>query len=284
MSQPTFVLIHGSSSNSLAWAPMQRELALLGQRSLAVDLPGHGFVSPRSVAYQAPQDLSALATESSAMADLRFSDSVESVIDVVRRVVEHGPVVLVGHSRGGLTVTAVGNAVPDLISRVVYISAWCCVERTVEGYLQTPEYTRNELDAITGLLVGDPAELGFLRLNWRTADPETLAGLRSAMLADGTEQELLAFVNTLDPDESLDPGSAHDRAHAETWGRIPRTYVRFTDDRSLPVELQDLFIAEADALTPDNPFDVRSVPGSHVGFLIRPAAVAGLLADLPAEP
>jgi pimeloyl-ACP methyl ester carboxylesterase len=55
----TFVLVHGSGSSSLMWAPVQRELALLGHRSFAVDLPGHGFDAQYPVAYQAPQNLDA---------------------------------------------------------------------------------------------------------------------------------------------------------------------------------------------------------------------------------
>ena len=42
-SSPTFVLVHGSGSSSFIWASVQRELALLGHRSYAVDLPGHGL-------------------------------------------------------------------------------------------------------------------------------------------------------------------------------------------------------------------------------------------------
>ncbi|NED79175.1 alpha/beta hydrolase, partial [Streptomyces sp. SID11233] len=42
MTLPTFVLVHGAFANSFSFAPLQRELALRGQRSLAVDLPGHG--------------------------------------------------------------------------------------------------------------------------------------------------------------------------------------------------------------------------------------------------
>ncbi|MEO3797434.1 hypothetical protein ABGB14_45150 [Nonomuraea sp. B10E15] len=41
-SRPTFVFVHGGSSNSRAWGPLQNELALLGHRPHAVDLPGPG--------------------------------------------------------------------------------------------------------------------------------------------------------------------------------------------------------------------------------------------------
>ncbi len=45
----------------------------------------------------------------------------------------------------------------------------------------------------------------------------------------------------------------------------------------MPVAAQDLYISEADALTPDNPFDVHTVDSSHGGFFRRPREVADIL-------
>lgn len=278
MTAPTFVFVPGAGSNSFTWAPMQRELALRGHRSLAVDLPGHGFGATFPAAYQAPQDLAALAAAPSRMAGIGHADNVAHVLDVLRRVREHGPVILVGHSRGGLTLTGVGNAAPDLVDRLVYIAAWCCVEDTPAGYQTSPENASSALHGLAALVAANPMELGALRFNWRTADPDLLAKLREAVLADGTDDEFFGYLNTLEPDESLDVGE--ERAQAATWGRIPRTYVRVTEDRSVPLALQDRFIAEADALTPDNPFDVRSLSGSHARVLVRPGEAAALLASL----
>ncbi|MEV0324976.1 alpha/beta hydrolase [Micromonospora echinospora] len=278
MTAPTFVFVHGAGSNSFTWAPMQRELALRGHRSLAVDLPGHGFGATFPAAYQAPQDLAALATTPSAMAGIGHADNVAHVLEVLRRVRAHGPVILVGHSRGGLTLTGVGNAAPELVDRLVYISAWCCVDDTPAGYQTSAENASSALNDVAGLIAANPIELGALRFNWRTADPKLLAMLREATLADGTDDEFYGYLNTLEPDESLDPGE--ERVDAATWGTIPRTYVRLTADRSMPIALQDRFIAEADALTPDNRFDVRSLDVSHAGVLVRPAETAALLSSL----
>lgn len=274
---PTFVLVHGSFSNSFTWAPLQRELALLGHRSLPVDLPGRGFAANFPVSYQAPQDLAALATAPSSMAGVSYADTVEHLVGVVRQAAENGPVILVGHSRGGLALTGAGNAVPELIDRIVYVSAWCCVDLTVGDYMQEPEHASSATLGAAGAMAADPAAIGALRMNWRTADPKLIAAMKTAM-HDGPDHEFFAYLNTLEPDESLDAGT--ERADAATWGRIPRTYIRLADDRSMPLELQDRFIKEADALTPDNPTDVRSLPSSHVGFLIHPKEAAGILAGL----
>jgi len=263
------------------WAPVQRELALLGHRSFAVDLPGHGFDAQYPAAYQAPQDLDAWAAEPSTLAGVTLQDNIDMVVDVVRRVAEYGPVVLVGASLGGTTITGVGNTIPDLVSRLVYISAWSCVQRSnpIE-YMREPEFGDNLLAPLAALNVGNPAELGVGRANYRTADPSLFAAAKAAIMADGTDEQFRAFLNILQPDESLAVMMSDARGHADTWGKIPRTYIRLADDRTLPAAMQDRLISEADALTPDNPYDVHTLPTSHVGFLLKPAEVADILDQL----
>ncbi|MGV9339938.1 alpha/beta fold hydrolase [Streptomyces sp. NPDC003688] len=278
--QPTFVLLHGAFANSFSFAPLQAELGLLGHRSVAVDLPGHGFGATYPRAYQAPQDPEGLATTPGAIKGVTHADNVAHLISVLERARANGPVVLVAHSRGGVVATAVANARPDLIDRLVYVAAWCPVDLEVAAYYAEPEMATVDPDTLALVLAGNPAELGLIRGNFRTADEDALAGLKAAFLADGTDDELLAFLATLQPDESLDAGGPDDRARAGSWGRIPRTYVRLTDDASLPLALQDRLIREGDALTPDSPFDVRTLDGSHLRWLVRPEPAARLLAEI----
>ncbi|KPC94309.1 esterase, partial [Streptomyces sp. NRRL F-6602] len=120
---PTFVLVHGAFANSFSFAPLQAELGLLGHRSVAVDLPGHGFEATFPASYQAPQDFAALAAEPGAIKGVTLADNAARGIEALERARRNGPPVLVGHSRGGATITAVANARPDLIDRLVYVSA-----------------------------------------------------------------------------------------------------------------------------------------------------------------
>ncbi|MEU5909173.1 hypothetical protein [Micromonospora sp. NPDC047527] len=48
----------------------------------------------------------------------------------------------------------------------------------------------------------------------------------------------------------------------------------------MPIALQDRFIADADALTPGNRFDVRSLDVSHAAVLVRPGEAAALPSEL----
>jgi pimeloyl-ACP methyl ester carboxylesterase len=276
----TFVLVHGAFCNAAVWAPTVRELALRGHRALAVDLPGHGLGATIPTGYLGGQDTTALATEPSGIAGIGTADDVALVTDVLRRARAHGPVVLVGASRGGAALTAVGNAAPELVDRLVYVSAWCCANGTLSEYFASPENAQSLLPHAGFVPLADPAVVGAIRLNWRTSDPEVLDRAQEALLADGTRAELLAYLHTQDPDESVVIDEEATRGEAATWGRIPRTYVRLTADRAMPLALQDRFIADADALTPDNPTDVRSIDSSHLRFQIHPAELVEILDGL----
>ncbi|MFJ2748238.1 alpha/beta fold hydrolase [Streptomyces sp. NPDC087297] len=261
---PTFVLVHGAGSNSYGWSPVLQELGARGHRAVAVDLPGHGLGAYFPLSYQTPQDPERLRTEPSPIAAVTLEDFAAHVVGVVRAVHRNGPVILVGQSLGGVTVNAVANQVPDLIAHLVYASAFCPTRHaSVAQLMATPEASTSALFRLTA--VPTPPELGVNRVNWRSGDPAFFAAAKEALGSDLPDVEVRALLNTLEPDESAAIGAADARGLPDTWGRVPRTFLRFTEDRSIPPALQDLMIREADGTTPDNPFRVRSLAAPHIG-------------------
>ncbi len=261
MSATTYVLVHGAFANAAHWGPVARALALRGHRPLALDLPGHGWDA-----------------RDEGMVGLSTGDDVAVVLDALRAMRDHGPVVLVGHSRGGLAVTAAVDAAPELVDHVVYVSAWCCVTGGPSAYAGVAP---SALDAVAGtLLQADPGAVGELRVDFGTDDPATLDRLQDALLADGTRAELLAVLAAMDPREALVIDEEAVRIDPARWGRVRHTYVRLGADRALPPALQDLFVAEADAAVPQNPFVVVDLPTSHVGVQVRPRALVDVLDGL----
>lgn len=87
----TIVLVHGFWADGSSWSGVITELLSAGHRPLAVQLP-----------------LSSLA------------DDVATVDRVLARV--PGPVILVGHSYGGVVVTAAGNT--EKVAALVYVAAY----------------------------------------------------------------------------------------------------------------------------------------------------------------
>jgi pimeloyl-ACP methyl ester carboxylesterase len=277
---PTLVFVHGTHVSSFSWVGLTQELTLRGYRTIAVDLPGHGIDGFYPRAYQAPQDLAALAKEPSPLAALTLDDYAAHVEGVVRRARRNGPVILVGASQGGVTLSRVGGAIPELLDHIVYMAAYCCVDLpSMAAYIDTPENAGSLVHKVTAALAADPVELGVARVNWRTADPELLEGIRECLAAGFTDSELTRLLNLFQPDEPVAVPVAETRVEAHRWGRIPRTYVRFTEDRLIPPALQDRFIAEADRLTPHNLTEVHSVAAPHVGPFYRPEIIE-ILSDL----
>ncbi|OZM74375.1 alpha/beta hydrolase [Amycolatopsis antarctica] len=274
----TFVIVTGASGSPGGI----NDLALRGHRTVGVDLPGHRLSDGQfTLDYQAPQDLTSLATRPSPMRDVGLDDFADAAIAVVRRVAEFGPVILYGGSMGGATLNRVGNAVPDLIDRIVYDTAFCCVDlASPNDYYATPEGATTLAPNLAGLTVADPAVLGAVRANYRSADPAALAAAREALMDGASDAEFYGMIATLQPDESVTVGGEDCRVDAGTWGRIPRTYIRHTLDRMIPIAMQDRMIAEADALIPDNPFEVHSVDAPHAANAAQFARIVDILDGL----
>lgn len=276
----TFVLVHGSGTSSHMWGPVQRALALSGHRSFAIDLPGHGEEAQYSVAYQSPQDLEALRTQPSSLSDVTLDDNVEALESAVRTLGEHGPIVLVAASLGGVTATALANRHPELIDRLVYVSAWACATKAnpIE-YMGEPEFEKSLLPGLAGLNIDGLHASNIGRANYRTADEQQLRLLKAATMEDVDDERFMAFLNLMQPDESLAVMLADARVDPRTWGTVPRTFIRLRRDRSLPLAMQDRLIREADRLTPQNRFRVRTLDSSHAGFVYQGERVAHLLVE-----
>jgi pimeloyl-ACP methyl ester carboxylesterase len=282
---PTFVLVTGSGATSFLWNPLVRELVLCGQRALPIELPGHGFDTVFPPGYGSPQDLDQLATAASPLAGLTLDDYAEHTLGVIRRVAEHGPVVLVGHSLGGSTLTRVANTAPDLLARIVYLSAYCCVASpVVPAYAPTDPPPDSPLGrARRTVFLGNPGRTGVSRTNPRTADPNILAVQHALLMADlnpAYVPAVLAYATQ--PDEPLQVILADARVDPATWGRLPRTYIRTSHDEVIPVQVQDRMIDEADRLTPANPFTVHTIAASHFAPITHPAEVADILTTVSA--
>lgn len=101
---PLVVLEHGAFGCAADWAVVQQRLAAKGFRSLAYDRAGLGLSDPGPV----PRDGRAIVSDLAAL---------------LRALGERDPVVLVGHSMGGLMVRLFALTHPDRVLGVVLVDA-----------------------------------------------------------------------------------------------------------------------------------------------------------------
>lgn len=270
--KPTFVFVHGAWHGGWCWSETARLLALQGYPSVALDLPGHAAQAKFPAAYLTqPQDAAALATEVSPLAALTLNDYRDHTLAVIRGLMASGsgPVILVGHSLGGATLSAVAEADPTVVRRLVYLTAFVpVVLPTVLGYLERSDFAPSE---VPPLFVANPATALAARMNHNSTDTTYRAGLRSAFYHDVTDDQFTAAANLLTPDEPLQAFTTPVNATTGRWGRVPRTFIRCTADRAIPLAVQDRMIAEADAFTPGNAFVQKTLATSHSAFFSSPA-------------
>lgn len=279
--RPTFVFVGGNGATSFFWMPVVRALSLRGHRSHPVELPWHGLDAEFSLAYQAPQDLDALHRQPSGLSKVTLAGYADAVVAALRKVRAHGPVVLVAHSLGGASATLAANIAHDLIDRIVYISAFCCTARKSPlDYVLAPE-NKGSLGltaAMSSAELSTPKTTMITHTNQRTADRRYHDASRAATMAEATESQYYATVNfCFQPIESASVSLEDARGNPATWGRIPRSYVRLTADRFNTVPNQDRMIADADAATPGNRFDVHDLDSSHLGFVLDADRIAAIL-------
>lgn len=271
------VLVHGAWHSSLHWAAAQRGLARRGVASIAVDLPGHGLDAPVPSGYLTAGQ-PGLETEKSALADITMDDLADAVVDALAEVRSRfARVLLVAHSAGGGPASLAAEKAPELVDHLVYLAAFVPAARPrFTDYINAPE----NADVVALPIFSDPANLGAHRLNPLSSDAIEVDAIRRAFLTDMPPDAPEGWRHLLHPDEPYASLSAPVPVTPRRWGRIPRTYIRLDGDRALAPTTQNLMIAEADRLTPDNPFGVRSLPSDHSPMVHRPGELADLLAGI----
>ncbi|ROZ77678.1 alpha/beta hydrolase [Ramlibacter sp. WS9] len=280
-SKPTFVFVHGAWHGGWCWSETVRLLAEKGYPALALDLPGHGITARFPASYLAqPQNTAALSTEVSPLAALTLNDYRDHVLKVIRGLTQDGsgPVILVGHSLGGATLSAVAEAAPQLIRRLVYLTAFVPVAfQTVIEYLLQPNFASSE---VPPLFVADPTVVGASRINHDSADGGYVARDKSAFYHDVSDAAFPAVANLLTPDEPIQAFTTPVGATAARWGSVPRAFIRCTGDRAIPIAVQDKMIADADAFTPGNAFVQKTLATSHSPFVSNPSALVDALVSV----
>ena len=124
---PVFVLVHGAWHGAWCYAHVATALAARGHLSIARDLPAHGINARFPASYFArPLDKDAFGAEPSPVANTTLDDYATQVMQAVddAYALGRGKVVLVGHSMGGLAITAAAERAPDKIAKIVYLAAF----------------------------------------------------------------------------------------------------------------------------------------------------------------
>jgi pimeloyl-ACP methyl ester carboxylesterase len=275
-----FVLIHGGWHNHSAWDRVTPILKAAGIPALTLDLPGAGVntIAPISIGLR-PFDPAAFAAERSPIAGITQEQRTQAVVAMVKQAasISDGKVILVGHSAGGMTISAVAEQIPQLLLAVVYLAAFL-----VPNGLPLLAMVQHEaLSAALSpeLFVGDPVAIGATRINAGSTDPAYRSLLKASFYGDVSESEFAHAASQLHYDESNAGAVAPSEITPGRFGTVSRHYIRCTQDRAIPLTGQDHMIATVDDAI-GGKTTTHTLESSHSPFLSQPAALAKILIQI----
>jgi pimeloyl-ACP methyl ester carboxylesterase len=199
----TFVLIHGAWHGGWCWERIAPLLVWEDHRVLAPDLPGMG-------------------TDRRKHGSDPLGDWADFVAELAISAVE--PVILVGHSLGGVVISEVAERVPDAVDRLVYLTAFLLrsgqsLADVANRYPDVGPAKALRPAEVEGDVIVDPHQA--IGIFYNEMSPEDARAAVDRLVA----QPLAAFTRPV----ALTP---------ERFGRVRRAYVEATHDRAISLEMQ----------------------------------------------
>jgi pimeloyl-ACP methyl ester carboxylesterase len=235
----SFVLIHGAWHGAWCWDLVAERLRAAGHEVIAPDLPGLGRD-------ETPLDQVSLAS---------WADFVADLVRAARE-----PVVLVGHSRGGVVVTEVAERVPERVRVLVYLTAFLLPD----GKAIADMLTMVEPRPITqGAMVHGPNVTSTIAAEkvgpvfYNTTSPPLVERATRLVCAE----PMMSFMTPVHTTDAR-------------WGRVRRAYVECLQDNAITIELQRLM----QSALPCAP--VVTLDTDHSPFFSAPAVLAAALTEI----
>jgi pimeloyl-ACP methyl ester carboxylesterase len=276
----TFVLVHGGWHNHSAWHKVTPILEANGFAALTLDLPGAGLnaIAPRSLARR-PFDPAAFASEPSPVAGLSQEQRTQSVVALIKEAgaIGDGQVILVGHSAGGMSISAAAEQVPQLLRAVIYLAGFL----VPNGMPLLGMLTHQSMSSALAprLFLGDPAAIGATRIHGQSADAAYRSLLKASFYADVSEPEFTHAAMQLHCDEPNSCALTPSQITPARFGSVPRHYIRCTQDCAVPLSGQDHMVSTVDRAM-GNLTTIHTLESSHSPFLSQPASLARVLIDI----
>ena len=223
--KPTIVLVHGAWADSSGWNASVKQLQEKGYTALAVATPLRSLHG--DAAY------------------------LSSVLDSIE-----GPIVLVGHSYGGMVLTNAATGNPN-VKALVYIAAFA------------PDEGEKQIELI---LKNPGSQIGPDTLTVRPypggQDSYIMPSVfRRVFAHDVSERTAAVMAATQRP---FDLGILEELSGPPAWKTIPSWYLMATEDRAIPPATQRFMAKRANA-------KVTQVKASHVPMVSEPAATTSLI-------
>lgn len=199
----TYVLIHGAWHGAWCWEKVTPLIEKAGHKVVAPDLPGHGE-DKRPIAEITLQ---------------AYTDRVCQIIDQ-----QSDPVILVGHSMGGVVITQTAEYRPQRINKLVYVTAFLL--KNGEFLLQYAEPDTEAL-VLPNLIMSEDQSYATVKED----------ALKEIFYADCSDEDVEFAKSRLVP-QAAAPFATPVATTEENFGRVPRAYISCLQDKAISPSIQ----------------------------------------------
>lgn len=211
-------------------------------------------------------DLKSHGYSSASYADVTsMSDYVAPVASILEAATS--PVILLGHSMGGATITYLAEIYPTKIRKLIYLASFMTpVGKTASDYIFSPAYLNDRAAAeIFQVFAASPDGKGV------TLDATKPDLVKAAFYADCSDHDFaIANANIIKTTSNVPYGFAPVSTPAR-FGSIPRVFIECTSDHAIPIGQQRQMQADVLGAT------VMTLATSHSPFLSQPQLLATLI-------
>jgi pimeloyl-ACP methyl ester carboxylesterase len=236
----TYILVHGSFHGGWTWDSFAPLLKAAGHTVLCPTLPGSAGdpISPEQATLE------------------RYVESIVALIDGAPE-----PVILAGHSMGGIVVTQTAELRPDRIRMLVYICGFLFVDgESLTGFLDDSKDLAGE-ELVLNTMIVAPDGLSSRFPPERA--PEIFYNCCSGEAASWASSRLA-------PQPMAVYGTPV-RLTPESFGRVPKLYIETLQDRAIDIAYQRKMTGR----TPCG--EVFTLDTDHSPFLSMPRETAAIL-------
>ena len=235
----TFLLVHGAWHGAWCWRKLIPALEARGHRGIAFDLPGHG-------------------EDRTPPGDVTLEAYAQKTVAMLAGLSE--PPMLVGHSMGGMVISAAAERRPAGVKRLVFLCA---------GLMKSGETLLDTLADDAGSLLNEAMEPSADGLGL-VLKPERVREVFYADCGDADVADAIARVCQ----QASAPVAVPLTLTSANFGHVLRDYIVCKQDRAISPERRRDMIA-------DSPCDrVIEIDRGHSPFLSAPDELADILVSL----
>jgi len=239
-----YVLVHGAWQAPYVWDAVKTKLINEGNNVTVVELPGHG-------------------SDNTVPSTLTLNTYRDKVLDAMTKI--NGKVILVGHSLGGMIISAVAEQNPSKIEKLVYLAAYL------------PSSGQSLLDLAgtdAGSALGDSVnKVPILTQNANGTLDVLHDQIVNVFIQDGSAQVQNLVLQNYRPEPTI-PFTNPVTLTAANFGSVEKVYIKTLQDHVVSPALQNRMIATASVKI------VYQLNTSHSAFLAKPDSVAILLTKI----